>query len=69
MAKSRGRLGRRAFRIERLELRTMLASDVVWNNPNWDASPDAPDDGAVVKGADAFYWGGRGNVGLQLSLN
>ncbi|MBM3964795.1 MAG: choice-of-anchor D domain-containing protein [Planctomycetes bacterium] len=69
MAKHRGRLGRRAFRIERLELRTMLASDVVWNNPNWDAAPDAPDDGAVVKGADAFYWGGRGNVGLQLSLN
>ena len=69
MAKSRGRFGRRAFRIERLELRTMLASDVVWNNPNWDASSDAPDDSSVVKGADAFYWGGRGNVGLQLSLN
>ena len=55
--------------IERLELRTLLASDIIWNDSNWDAAADAPDDGTVVKGADAFYFGGHRNVGLNLSMN
>lgn len=57
------------LRIERLELRTLLANDIVWNNSNWDAAPDAADDSTVVKGADAFYFGGHRNVGLNLSMN
>lgn len=55
--------------IERLELRTLLASNIIWNDSNWDAAADAPDDGTVVKGADAFYFGGHRNVGLNLSMN
>ena len=55
--------------IERLELRTLLASDIIWNDSNWDAAADAPDDSTVVKGADAFYFGGHRNVGLNLSMN
>lgn len=55
--------------IERLELRTLLASDIIWNDSNWDAATDAPDDSTVVKGADAFYFGGHRNVGLNLSMN
>lgn len=55
--------------IERLELRTLLASDIVWNDANWDAAADAPDDSMIVKGADAFYFGGHRNVGLNLSMN
>jgi subtilisin family serine protease/subtilisin-like proprotein convertase family protein len=55
--------------IERLELRSLLASDIIWNDSNWDAAADAPDDSTIVKGADAFYFGGHRNVGLNLSMN
>ena len=55
--------------IERLELRSLLASDIIWNDSNWDAATDAPDDSMIVKGADAFYFGGHRNVGLNLSMN
>ncbi|MEK0425084.1 MAG: hypothetical protein RJB11_1175, partial [Planctomycetota bacterium] len=36
MFKRNRRSARRSYRFERLELRTMMASDVVWNNVNWD---------------------------------
>ncbi|MFN7734230.1 MAG: cadherin domain-containing protein [Pirellula sp.] len=66
MSKRKRNPSRRTFHLERLELRALLASDVVWNNPNWDAAPEAPEAGRIVRGADAFYDGGVSNVGLTL---
>ena len=57
---------RRLFRFERLELRAMLASDVVWNNVNWDPLPGAQPD---LKHVDAYYGVEDRLEGLNLSTN
>ncbi|MFM8189415.1 MAG: hypothetical protein ACKN85_13135, partial [Pirellula sp.] len=57
---------RRLFRFERLELRAMLASDVVWNNVNWD--PIAGNQNPVKSAAD-YYTAGNSYIGLNLSPN
>jgi subtilisin-like proprotein convertase family protein len=58
---------RRTFHLERLELRALLASDTVWNNSNWDPAVGSPEAATVVRGADAYYFGGDRNIGLQLN--
>jgi subtilisin-like proprotein convertase family protein len=57
---------RRLFRFERLELRAMLASDVVWNNVNWDPLPGAQPD---LKHVDAYYGVEDRLEGLNISTN
>ena len=53
-------------RFERLELRTMLASDISWNSSNWDSlagelSPST--------NSEAYYGFEGSQIGLKLSPN
>lgn len=51
--------------IERLEMRCLMASDLVWHNPYWDpsaAAGDMPD----LKGADAYYYSNSKPIGMEL---
>lgn len=66
MANRNRRLARRSFLFERLELRTMLASDMVWNNPNWDSLPGSQ---PPMKNMDAYYSFGNRVIGLNMSSN
>ncbi|MFM8573868.1 MAG: S8 family serine peptidase [Pirellula sp.] len=66
MFKRNRRPSRRSYRFERLELRTMLASDVVWNNINWDSLPGT---GPSMKQFDSYYSVERDRIGLNIATN
>lgn len=51
--------------IERLEMRCLMASDLVWNNPYWDPSALAGDMHGL-KNADAYYYSSSKPVGMEL---
>ena len=57
---------RRSYRFERLELRTLLASDMVWNNVNWDPSPGITN---PFKGSEAYYSVDDKPIGLNISTS
>ena len=54
-----------AARIERLEMRSMMASDLVWNNPNWDSSLL----GTTAKVPNAHYQSASVDVNLDIASN
>jgi subtilisin-like proprotein convertase family protein len=66
MFKRNRRSTRRTYRFERLELRTMMASDVAWNNANWDSLPGTQ---PQMKNVDSYYRVDRELIGLNISTN
>ena len=64
MAKSNRKSANRVYKVERLELRALLAGDVVWNNSNWDASAGYE---VPVKQADTYYLADGKPQGLNVS--
>lgn len=64
MSKRNRKLAQRVYRVERLELRALLAGDVVWNNDHWDATPGVV---VPVKDAEAFYYSSGRPQGLNVS--